>query len=276
MGYAEYRHLAFERRANGVVIVRLDRPEVLNAMNDRLHAELARVWVTLGADPDARVVVVTGNGRAFSSGADLALLEANTTDPRRSASTFRESTELVENLVGLEKPVISAVHGVAIGAGLAVALLADISIVAENARLADGHTRVGVVAGDHAALAWPLLCGMAKAKYYLLTSEYLSGREAERIGLVSLSVPPDQVMPKALEVADRLAAGPQDAIRFTKRSLNHWLRQAAPILDASMALELLSFMGEDAREGVRAIREKRPPSFPSAAPRVPPETEGGP
>jgi enoyl-CoA hydratase len=121
-----------------------------------------------------------------------------------------------------------------------------------------------VVAGDHAAILWPLLCGMAKAKYYLLTSEFIDGKEAERIGLVSLCVPPEQLMPRALEVADKLGRGSQQAIRWTKKSLNNWLRLAGPIFDQSIALEMLTFMGEDVREGVAAIREKRAPRFPSA------------
>ncbi len=167
-------------------------------------------------------------------------------------------------MISTDKPIVSAINGVAVGAGLVVALLADISIMSETARFTDGHTKLGVVAGDHAAILWPLLCGMAKAKYYLLTSEFIDGREAERIGLVSLCVPADQVLPKALDVADRLARGAQQAIRWTKRSLNNWLRQAGPIFDQSIALEMLTFMDEDVREGLAAIREKRPPTFPSA------------
>jgi enoyl-CoA hydratase len=177
---------------------------------------------------------------------------------------MREASDLVYNLINLDKPVISAINGTAVGAGLVVALLSDISIIAETARFTDGHTRLGVAAGDHAAIIWPLLCGMAKAKYYLLTSDFLDGKEAERIGLVSMCVPTDQVLPKAWEVAEKLAAGSQSSIRWTKRALNNWLRQAGPIFDQSLALEMLGFMGDDVREGVRAIRQKRSPSFPSA------------
>ncbi len=262
--YKEYRHLLFERRPNGVLLVTLNRPEVLNATNDRLHWELTQVWLTVDRDPETRVVVVTGAGRAFSAGGDMEMVEKNATDPRRLANTVREASDLVYNMINLDKPVVSAINGVAVGAGLVVALLADISIIAEDARFTDGHTKLGVVAGDHAAIIWPLLCGMAKAKYYLLTSDFIDGREAERIGLVSLCVPREQLMPKAFEVADRLATGAQQAIRWTKRSLNNWLRVAGPIFDQSIALEMLTFMEEDVREGIRAIREKRPPRFPSA------------
>src|SRR5437879_807571 len=264
MDYRDYQHLTFERRERGVVLVTINRPEVLNVPTERLHWERTQVGLTLDADETARVAVVTGAGtRAFSAGGDLEMVEANSRDPKRLARTIREASDLVYNMINTDKPIISAINGVAVGAGLVVALLADISIMSETARFTDGHTKLGVVAGDHAAILWPLLCGMAKAKYYLLTSDFIDGREAERIGLVSLCVPADQVLPKALEVGDRLARGAQQAIRWTKRSLNNWLRQAGPIFDQSIALEMLTFMEEAVREGLAAIREKRPPAFPS-------------
>jgi len=265
MDYHDYRHLTFERRPNGVVLITINRPEVLNATNDRLHWELTQVWLTFDADPTARVAIVTGAGRAFSAGGDLDMVDANARDPRRLARTVKEASDLVYNMINTDKPIVSAINGVAVGAGLVVALLADISIISETARVTDGHTKLGVVAGDHAAIVWPLLCGMAKAKYYLLTSDFIDGREAERIGLVSICVPADQLMAKAFEVADKLARGAQQALRWTKRSLNNWLRQAGPIFDQSIALEMLTFMDEDVREGAQAIREKRAPTFPSAS-----------
>ena len=264
MDYADYQHLLFDRRPNGVVLITINRPEVMNATNARLHWELTQVWLTIDADPAARVALVTGAGRAFSAGGDISLVEEMTTNREAVARTLREAADLVYNMINLDKPVISAINGVAVGAGLVVALLADVSIIAETARFTDGHTRLGVAAGDHAAIIWPLLCGMAKAKYYLLTSEFIDGREAERIGLVSRCVPADKLMETAWSVADALAGGSQPAIRFTKRALNNWLRQAGPIFDQSLALEMLCFGFEDVKEGARAIREKRAPSFPSA------------
>jgi len=264
MNYSDYRHLTFEPKPNGVLLVTINRPEVLNAANARLHWEFGQVWLTVDADPATRVVVVTGAGKAFSAGGDLGLIDDMAGNPEALSRTMREASDIVYNMINLDKPVVSAINGVAVGAGLVVALLSDISIISETARFTDGHTRLGVVAGDHAAIVWPLLCGMAKAKYYLLTSDFIDGREAERIGLVSLCVPPAELMPKAFEVADRLATGAQQAIRWTKRSLNNWLRMAGPIFDQSIALEMLTFMGEDVREGAAAIREKRPPRFPSA------------
>jgi enoyl-CoA hydratase len=263
--YGDYRHLRFDREPDGVLLMTIDRPEAMNATNERLHWELSRVWLTVDADPAARVVLVTGAGRAFSAGGDLAMIERMAADPAARDRAMREAADLVYNMVNLDKPVVSAINGVAVGAGLVVALLADVSVMAESARFTDGHTRLGVVAGDHAAIVWPILCGMAKAKYYLLTSDFVDGREAERVGLVSLCVPDDRLLPTARDVAGRLGRGSQPAIRGTKRALNNWLRQAGPIFDHSLALEMLTFTLPDVLEGVRAIREKRPPAFPSAA-----------
>ena len=181
------------------------------------------------------------------------------------AANWKEARDLVYNIIHCSKPIVSAIRGPAVGAGLVCGLLADVSIAARSARIIDGHTRLGVAAGDHAAIVWPLLCGMAKAKYYLLTSEFVSGEEAERIGLVSLCVPHDQLPDKAMEVATRLATGPRHAIKYTKRALNQWLLQAAPIFDHSLALEMLGFFDEDMMDGVRALREKTEARYTSSA-----------
>ena len=165
------------------------------------------------------------------------------------------------NVINCSKPIVSAMHGPAVGAGLVAGLLADVSVVARSAKIIDGHTRLGVAAGDHAAICWPLLCGMAKAKYYLLTCEPLTGEEAERIGLVSLCVDDDRVHDTALEVAVSLGSGAQAAIRWTKQTLNNWYRANSGIFDASLAYEFLGFGGPDAREGLASHREKRPPNF---------------
>src|SRR4026208_2244981 len=155
MDYADYQHLAFERRPNGVVLVTINRPEVWNAATHRLHWELTQIWLTLDADDTARVAVVTGAGRPFSAGGDLDMVEANSRDPKRLARTVREASDIVYNMINLDKPIVSAINGVAVGAGLVVALLADISIMSESARFTDGHTKLGVVAGGHAGLPGP-------------------------------------------------------------------------------------------------------------------------
>jgi enoyl-CoA hydratase len=174
---------------------------------------------------------------------------------------MREARDIVMNVINCSKPIVSAIHGPAVGAGLVCALLADVSVAARTARIIDGHTRLGVAAGDHAAICWPLLCGMAKAKYYLLTCNTLTGEEAERIGLVSLSVDDAEVQTKALEVAEQLAGMAQAALQFTKHTLNHWYRQAGPVFDASLAYEFYGFGGPDAAEGLASHLEKRPPRF---------------
>ena len=262
--YSQYEHLLFERKDNGILLITMNRPDVLNAANARLHRELSRIWLEIDDDPETRVVVITGAGRAFSAGGDLDMIESYQDNLDVIAGVMKEASQIVYNIVNLDKPVVSAINGVAVGAGLAVALMADISIMSETARLTDGHIRLGVGAGDHAAIIWPLLCGMAKAKYYLLTADFIDGKEAERIGLVSMCVPQDDVVPKALEVATKLATGPQLAIRWTKRALNNWIRQAGPIFDNSLALEMLGFFSHDVDEGVKALKEKRRPRFPSA------------
>ncbi|HVN64353.1 MAG TPA: enoyl-CoA hydratase/isomerase family protein [Candidatus Binataceae bacterium] len=266
MRYGGYQHLLFEPKDGGILLITINRPEVLNAANDRLHRELSHVWRDIAEDDDTRVAVITGAGKSFSAGGDLDMIAGMAGNATNVARAWKEAGDIVYNMINLDKPIISAINGVAVGAGLAVALMADISIAADTMRITDGHLRLGVAAGDHAAIIWPLLCGMAKAKYYLLTADFIDGKEAERIGLVSLCVPVAQLMQKAMEVAGKLARGPQQAIRFTKRSLNNWLRAAGPTFDASLAMEMLGFFSPDVVEGVAAIREKRQPSFPGFNP----------
>jgi enoyl-CoA hydratase len=264
MEYGDFKHLLFEHKDNGILQITINRPDKLNATNARLHWELTQVWRVVDADERTRVAVITGAGRAFSAGGDLEMVDKQVKNFKAVANIMKEAAEVVYSIVNMEKPVVSAINGVAVGAGLAVALMADVSIIAEDARFTDGHIRLGVGAGDHAAIVWPLLCGMAKAKYYLLTCDFIDGKEAERIGLVSLAVPKEQLMDKAMEVATKLATGPQYAVRWTKRALNNWIRMAGPIFDNSLALEMLNFFDDDVAEGAKAIREKRPANFPSA------------
>ncbi len=262
MKYSEYQHLLFERKDDGILLITINRPEVLNATNSRLHWELSRVWLDIADDDETNVIVVTGAGRAFSAGGDLEMIQNMAASAANIGKAWKEAGDIVYNMINLDKPIISAINGVAVGAGLAVAFMADISIASESMRITDGHLRLGVAAGDHAVIIWPLLCGMAKAKYYLMTADFIDGKEAERIGLVSLCVPADKLMDKAMEVARKLARGPQQAVRFTKRSLNNWLRVAGPAFDASLALEMMGFFSADLAEGVAALQEKRQPSFP--------------
>ena len=259
--YAKYERLKFERPAERILQIVLDSPGRLNATDDKMHGELAEIWRDIDADPDVSVAMIRGAGKAFSAGGDLELVEAMANDFETLSRVWREARDMVYNIINCSKPVVSAMHGPAVGAGLVCGILADISIAAKSARIIDGHTRLGVAAGDHAAIIWPLLCGMAKAKYYLMLCEPVSGEEAERIGLVSLAVEEDELFDKALEVAQKLAAGSPTAIRWTKQALNNWLRMMGPTFDNSIALEFLGFTGPDVHEGLASLREKRAPVF---------------
>ena len=259
--YAAYDRLQFDTPAERVLRITFNRPDSFNSIDAETHTQLADVWRDIDRDPDINCVIVTGAGKAFSSGGDFGLIESMAGNFDVVMSTWKEAKDLVYNIINCNKPIVSAINGPAAGAGLVVGILADISIAGKRARIVDGHPRLGVAAGDVAAIIWPLLCGMAKAKYYLLTGKPLSGEEAERIGLVSLCVEDDELQDIALGIATDLANGSQSALRWTKYSLNNWLRSAGPIFDASTALEMLGFMGEDVKEGVKSLRKKRVPNF---------------
>ncbi len=259
--YAGYERLKLDWPAPRILQITLDTPGKLNAADDAMHGELSRIWRDIDEDPAVSVAMIRGAGKAFSAGGDLDMIDGIMDDFDTRARTWKEARDIVYNLINCSKPVVSAMHGPAVGAGLVCGLLADISIASKTARIIDGHTRLGVAAGDHAAIVWPLLCGMAKAKYYLLLCEPLSGEEAERIGLISMCVEEDELFDKALEVAVKLSEGAPTAIRWTKYALNNWLRDMGPTFDASLALEFLGFTGPDPREGLASLREKRKPVF---------------
>ena len=264
--YAAFERLRLDRPEPGILRIVLDSPGRLNAVDRAMHAELCDIWPVIDRDPDTRAVVVHGEGGVFSAGGDLEMVKATAADFDYRNGVMREARQLVHHMIDCCTPVVSAIEGPAVGAGLAVALLADISVAGRNAKLIDGHTKLGVAAGDHAAVIWPLLCGMAKAKYYLMTCETLSGEEAERIGLVSRCVDDDAVLDTAMDVARRLAAGSTTALRWTKYTMNNWLRQAGPAFDASVAMEMLGFTGPDVAEGVAAVEQKRRPVFEPGSP----------
>jgi enoyl-CoA hydratase len=259
--YAAFPSLELDRPAPQVLRLTLRAPGRLNAVSGTMHGELAAVWRTIGEDDETRAVIVRGADGAFSAGGDLDLVLEIASDYETRRRVFHEARDLVYNVLDCPKPIVSAMTGPAVGAGLAVGLLADISIATPETRIVDGHTKLGVAAGDHAAIVWPLLCGMAKAKYHLLLCEPVDGVEAERLGLVSLCVPESELEERALALATRLARSSQPAIRHTKLALNNWLRLAGPAFDASLALEFLDMTGPDVHEGVAAVREKRPPRF---------------
>ncbi len=259
--YSGYSALKFNRPEPRILEVILSKPGRLNALDHAGHSELAEVWRDIDKDRETSVVLLRGEGGVYSAGGDLGLVEEMADDWETRMRVWKEAGDLVYNVINCSKPIVAAIEGPAVGAGLAAALVSDITIAGRTARIIDGHTRLGVAAGDHSAIVWPLLCGMAKAKYYLLLCEKMSGEEAERNGLVSMCVDDDKVVETALDTCRKLAEGSQSAIRLTKHALNNWLRLAGPTFDASLALEFLGFSGPDVREGYTSLREKRPPNF---------------
>ena len=245
----------------GIADVVLGPEGALPTTDARTHAELATLWTRLSHEDGVRAILVRSVGKGFCAGGHLDLVTDLTRDEATRRRVMREARDIVQGMIDCDVPIVSAIHGAAVGAGAAVALMADVSIAGHKAKIIDGHTRLGVAAGDHAAVIWPLLCGMAKAKYHLLTCAPLDGVEAERIGLVSLAVPDEQLLDRARDVARTLAAGSPTALAFTKRSLNHWLRAAWPAFEHSLALEIMGFAGADAREGLAALNERRTPRF---------------
>ncbi|MFO1188352.1 MAG: enoyl-CoA hydratase/isomerase family protein [Alphaproteobacteria bacterium] len=259
--YAAYKRLKIDWPAERILRITFDRPERLNAVDTLGHTELVKIWRDIDEDHGVSAVILTGAGKAFSAGGDFEMIEGNYTSWDHLTNTWKEARDLVYNCINCSKPIVSAMRGPAVGAGLTCGLLADVSIGGKSLRIIDGHTRLGVAAGDHACIIWPLLCGMAKAKYYLLTCDQVGGEEAERIGLISMCVEDDQLQDKALDVAKKLAAGAPSAVRWTKYSLNNWFRMAGPTFDTSTALEMLGMMGPEVREGLASLKEKRTPKF---------------
>jgi enoyl-CoA hydratase len=257
----DFPSLQFFGSEAGILELVMSNKGRLNAATEAMHRDLAQVWRSIDIDDAVRVVVVRGEGTNFSSGGDFAMIERMIEDEATLIRVWKEASDLVYNLINCSKPVVSAIRGSAVGAGLAIALLADVSVAADNARILDGHTKLGVAAGDHSVIIWPLLCGLAKARYHLLTNKPLSGAEAERIGLVAVAVPDAEVLQTAFDVARTLSAGSATAMRWTKHALNNWLRLAGPSFDTSLALEFLGFKLADVREGLAAAREKRRANF---------------
>jgi len=253
-----YEHIIVDRRADGVVLATLNRPDRLNAVNGVLHGELARLPREFDADPDARVLVVTGAGRAFCAGGDFS--PSGVGNDR--AITLEEGRQIVDHLLECSKPVISAVNGYAMGLGATVALLADVVYAARSATFADTHVVMGIGAGDGGQVIWPLLMGVNRAKYFLMTGDRVPAEEAERLGLVNFVVDDGTVVDEALALAARLAAGPGIAISASKMAINGYMRMISNlVLPLSLSLEGRSMASADHREAVAAFQEKRPPNY---------------
>jgi enoyl-CoA hydratase len=230
---SSYEHLRFERMEHGVVLMTLDRPEKLNAVNARMHRELSRFAYEVEVDPSITVLVITGAGRAFCAGGDF-----SDGMPADSGAMMIEGRRIVDHLLECRTPIISAVNGYAMGLGATVALLADVVFAARSAVIADTHVSNGLGAGDGGQVIWPLLVGVNRAKYFLMTGDRLTADEAERLGLVNFVVDDDELLDRALALAERFATGPLEAIMASKVPINAWLRQqSAQILPYSLLLE---------------------------------------
>jgi enoyl-CoA hydratase len=245
--------------ADGPVrIVTLNRPDVLNACNEALHRAIAQVWARLAADPDARAVVVTGSGRAFSAGGDFDWMLRTQTDAAYRASIMGEARDIIYGLVRFPLPIVAAVNGPAVGLGVSLAVLCDVVLLAESAYLADPHVSVGLVAGDGGAAAWPLLTSLLRAKEFLLTGDRIPAPLAVEIGLANRVVPDDNLMREAVSLAQRLARQPAQALQATKRALNlHLERAMTGIADFALAAEEQSMGSADHIERVRAMRDRQ-------------------
>lgn len=262
--YDDYENLICDFPEPGLLRIVISNPGTLNSCTAGMHTALAKIWNEIDNDPNVSCVLVTGADGAFSSGGDFGFIASLVDDWDARQRVMKEVRDIVHGMVNCSKPVVSAIAGPCAGVGAAVALMADISIASPSARFIDGHTRFGVAAGDHAVILWPLLCGMAKAKYYLLMSDTITGEDAERMGMVSMLVPDDQLEETAMKVTKRLMSLSETAVQWTKQSLNGWFRLASPMYDVSAAYENLGFSGPDIREGIAALREKRRPVFKKA------------
>ena len=259
--YSRYERLKFDRPHAKVLRITLSSPLKLGAMDALMHKEVSEIWDDVERDESVHAVIITGEGNAFSAGGDLNHEREVANSHQLRLDTMNEARKIVYGMLECSKPIVSAARGWAVGAGLACLILADISIASKDAKFSDGHLKIGIAAGDHATIIWPLLCGMAKAKYYLLTADTFTGAEAERMNLISLALDDDQVEAKAIELASRLAVGPRSAISWTKQAMNAWVKQAAPIFEASLAMEMIGMAGPEGKEGIDAFLGKRKPNF---------------
>lgn len=264
VSYEKYQYIKVENR-DGIATVTLNRPELLNAVNPEVHAELEYIFMDIARDESINVVVLTGAGRAFSAGGDIKRMaeRANTQAGFEYAIRVPEKTRRIYNtLLEVEQPIIAAINGDAIGLGANIALFCDITVASETARLGDTHVKVGLVAGDGGAIIWPLLVGPQRAKEFLMRGMLVKGAEAAQIGLVNHAVPAEDVMAKAYAIAEELAALPKWAVRWTKLSMNKNLKQQLNLtLDTSISYEALSMQTYDYGEAARAFAEKRKPVF---------------
>lgn len=246
----------------GIAIVTLSQPEKLNAVGEVLHIELSLLFREINRDPSVRVVILTGEGKAFSAGGDLDFMQDMVNNPAIFERVTREAKEIVFSMLDCEKPLIAKVNGHAIGLGATLALLCDVVIMSSQAKIGDPHVGVGLVAADGGAIIWAHLIGYARAKRYLMTGDLLSAEEAEHIGLISQVCEPDGLDAVVYALAKRLTSGAQQAIRWTKLTMNLGLKQTALLmLDTGLAYEYITNLSSDHQEAIKAFKQKRMPVF---------------
>ncbi len=261
MDFASYHHIELKRRGK-VLVATLNRPETRNAITPELDAELLRLFYDVDADPESNVLVLTGAGRSFSAGGDLAQMRAGVEDMTLFETGAKNGKRILQMMLDCEKPIICRMNGDAVGLGATLALFCDIIIASEDARIGDPHVRVGLVAGDGGAVIWPQLVGYARAKQYLLSGDLMTAKEAQQMGLINFAVPAAELDAKVDEWADKLAQGATKAIRWTKNVINIGLKQVlVSMVDAGFALESMSSRQPDHREAVEAFVAKRKPDF---------------
>ena len=260
MDYTKYETLKVEFD-DGILTVRLNRPEVRNAIDQTMRRELGQLWLDVDQDSAVDVVILSGVGPDFSVGGDANDMQAGNIHPLNN-NVFRRARRKISDMLQVEVPIIAAISGYTVGLGANLALLCDVVIAEKSVRLGDPHVKMGVVAGDSACVIWPLLCGVHRAKEYLMTGDLMSAEEADRFGLVNRVVEDGQAYDEALKLAKRLKAGPKLAIRWTKHSINKVVMQQYNLaMDTSLALEMVSILSGDHQEAVSAFLEKRKPSF---------------
>lgn len=261
MDYSSYQELLIERSGR-ILTITLNRPDFLNATNDRMHFEISRIFIDVADDFEVDVVILTGAGRAFSAGGGFEAMQQTIDNPQRFDRLAIEAKRIVYSMLDCPKPIIAKVNGHAIGFGATLALFADIVVAADHAKIGDPHVKVGYVAGDGGAAIWPHLLGYAKAKELLLTGDLLTASEAAALGLISRAVPAEDLDHAVQTLAGKIAANPAKAVQGTKQSINAGLKPSVhSVMETSMALEALSCRSEDHAEAVAALREKRPPKF---------------
>jgi len=265
--YSEFKALLVEQAGpdGEVFVVSINRPERMNAVDPESHTQIGRIWRELDRDPDCRAILFTGVGRAFCTGLDF---KGDHGAPSAKGPQYRSmrarpgASKIVDYILEVEKPIVTAINGPAMGLGFILAMLGDITVASDEATMGDTHINMGITPGDGGILLLPMLLGMNRAKQMLMLGEVLTGKQAAEIGLVNYSVPADQLRERALDIAVRLASKAPYAMKTTKAALHMILRRRAlDVLDLSHLYEQLAMRTEDHREGIKAFKEKRSPKY---------------